>query len=163
MPSVLFVCTANRFRSPLAEVCFRELLREQAVEKDWRVGSAGTWTKAGLSALPSAEWSREHLGLDLSGHASRPVGRALLAEYDLIVVMERNQKEALGIDFPEIRARLFLLSAFSGGLLYDILDPVKATEQTQAVYLGAAQELIALLRASFQAICLQAGRGSRAS
>ena len=78
MFSVLFVCTANRFRSPIAEACFRELLRKQGIEKDWRVGSAGSWTKSGLAALPSAEWSHTYLGLDLSRHRSQPVSRALL-------------------------------------------------------------------------------------
>jgi protein-tyrosine-phosphatase len=158
MPSVLFVCTANRFRSPIAEACFRALLQKQAIEKDWLVSSAGTWTKAGLSALPSPEWSREHLALDLSGHHSQPVSRALLAEYDLIVVMERNQKESLAIEFPEIRPRLFLLSAFSGEVLYDVPDPVKAKQQTQAAYLESARELIDLVQVSFQAVCAQAGR-----
>jgi protein-tyrosine-phosphatase len=159
MPSVLFVCTANRFRSPIAEACFRELLHKQG-EKNWLVGSVGSWTKPGLKALPSAKWSHKQLGLDLSGHRSRPVSRALLAEYDLILVMERNQKESLGIEFPETRSRLFLLSDFSEEP-YDIPDPVRAAEQTQAVYLDAAQELLDLIRVCFQAICVQAERGGR--
>jgi protein-tyrosine-phosphatase len=156
MPSVLFVCTANRFRSPIAEACFRELLRQQESEQNWQVGSAGIWTKPGLSALPSPEWSRESLGLDLSGHRSQPVSQHLLESYDLILVMEHNQKEALGIEFPQIRSRLFLLSKFSGGPEYSIADPVKTSEQTQTDYLEGAQELLSLVQASFQAICSQA-------
>ena len=158
MPSVLFICTANRFRSPIAEACFRDLLHQQGVEKAWSVGSAGTWTKPGLSALPSAGWSHEHLNLDLSGHRSQPVSRALLAAYDLIVVMERNQKESLAIEFPEIRPHLFLLSEFSAGMLYDVPDPVKTSQQTHTAYLEAAQELIDLVKASFQRIYSQAAR-----
>ena len=162
MRSVLFVCTANRFRSPIVEASFRELLCKQGVEKDWLVGSAGTWTQPGLTVLPSADWMRTQLGLELAGHCSRPVSRDLLASQDLILVMERNQKEALGVDFPEIRPRLFLLAAFSGGPLFDILDPFQSQEQTEAACLEVAQALRKLVLQSFQAICLQAELSSSA-
>jgi protein-tyrosine phosphatase len=161
MPAVLFVCTANRFRSPIAEAGFRELLRKQGVEKDWQVGSAGTWAQPDLAVLPSAEWAHTQLGLDLAAHRSRPVNRDLLAGQDLIIVMERNHREALGIDFPEIRARLFLLSAFTGGPVYDIPDPFQSDEFSETACLEVAQELLKLLQVSFEAICVQARRNEK--
>lgn len=157
MPTVLFVCTGNRFRSPIAAATFQKKLNDEGME-GWQVGSAGTWTESGLSALPSAKWGLTHLGIDLSEHRSRPVSRALLADCDLILVMERNQKEALGIDFPEIRSRLFLLSEFSGEPWYDIPDPVKSEDQSPAAFLESAQELMKLVQECFRAICSQAER-----
>ena len=48
MPKVLFVCTANRFRSPLAAAIFKRFLLESQETGRWRVSSAGTWTRSGL-------------------------------------------------------------------------------------------------------------------
>lgn len=151
-PSVLFVCTANRFRSPIAEAVFRKLLQEQGIEKNWIVGSAGSWTEDGLSPIPSNKWSLEHLGLDLSMHHSRSVSRELIAQYDLILVMEKGQKEALLIEYPEMSKKIFMLTELSKGPVYDIRDPIREPEET---CFDVAQEIIRLITNSFQEICLR--------
>ena len=151
-PSLLFVCTANRFRSPIAEAVFRKLLSEQGIEQNWNVGSAGTWTEDGLLPIPSAEWSLEHLGLDLANHQSRCINRELIAHYDLILVMEKGQKEALQIEYSELSKRIFMLTELSKGPVHDIPDPIRETEET---FLDVAQELIRLITNSFSEICLQ--------
>ena len=152
-PSVLFVCTANRFRSPIAEAIFRKLLRERGIEKDWLVGSAGSWAKDGLSPVPSAAWMLDHLGLDLSIHQSRSVSRELVAQYHLVLVMEKNQKEALQIEFPELNQRVFMLTEICCGPVVDIPDPVSQPEE---VCLSVAWEIIHLIENCFQEIILRA-------
>ena len=96
MPSVLFVCTANRIRSPLAEQLFRRQL-EAGVQDSaaWRVASAGTWTKPGLPAMPLAQQAAAELGLDLSTHRSQPIDDIALEDYGLIITMEQGQQEAI--------------------------------------------------------------------
>lgn len=122
MPSVLFVCTANRFRSPLAAGWFQHRLNPEPYAQDWSVASAGTWADPGQAAIPSASWAREHFGLDLSAHKSQRINRDLLARYDLILVMENNHREALLVEFPETKGHLFLLSEVAVGLTYDVYD-----------------------------------------
>ena len=56
MPAVLFVCTANICRSPMAEVLFRAWLRRAAVPGKWVVASAGTWAEPGA---PAAAFSQQ--------------------------------------------------------------------------------------------------------
>ncbi|RPJ38045.1 MAG: low molecular weight phosphatase family protein, partial [Chloroflexi bacterium] len=68
MPSVLFVCMANRFRSPLAAAIFRKSLEEKGLAGSWQVGSAGTWATPGQPVIPSVLAAARELGLDLSGH-----------------------------------------------------------------------------------------------
>ncbi|MFU8827432.1 MAG: hypothetical protein ACNA70_08065, partial [Brevefilum sp.] len=50
MASVLFVCTANRFRSPIASIFFAKAVVRHGDDGEIRVSSAGTWTVAGQPA-----------------------------------------------------------------------------------------------------------------
>ena len=150
MYSVLFVCTANRFRSPIAESVFRELLIKQKIEKQWEVGSAGTWAQTGFPTVPSIEWMRENLGLDVSGHQSKPISKEMVTNYDLVLVMEANQKEALIVEFPEENRKIFMLTELSDSPVYDIPDPVTQTDED---YLSVAKEIVKLVEKNFQEIC----------
>lgn len=62
MPSVLFACTANRFRSPIAAARFSHCLQNEVDVQDWRVGSAGTWAEPGLPVFPFSGWAKIILG-----------------------------------------------------------------------------------------------------
>lgn len=152
--SVLFVCTANRFRSPLAEAVFRKLLREHGIDMNWDVGSAGSWTEGGLPPIPSAAWFRDQLGLDLSQHRSRSVSRELMTKYHLILVMEKGHKEALRVEFPEMSRKVWMLTELCDSPGYDIPDPATQPEET---YLGVAREITALIEKCFPEICRLAG------
>src|SRR5205814_8105652 len=101
MPSIVFVCTANICRSPVAEALFADWLRQQPDAQGWQVSSAGTWAADGA---PASETTREVLsefGLDLSRHRARRVDRSLVAAADLLLCMTRSQREAMQADFPE--------------------------------------------------------------
>jgi protein-tyrosine phosphatase len=123
MPSVLFVCTANRFRSPFSAAWFQYRLEQEVRAQDWMVGSAGTWAEPGLSFYPSDTWINERFGLDLGDHRSQRISKYLVNHYNLILVMENSHREALWVEFPETMGRLFLLSEIATGLTYDITDP----------------------------------------
>ena len=141
MPSVLFVCTANVCRSPLAEVLFRDWLRRLAVPGEWRVSSAGTWAPEG--ATPPAGLCRplHARGLDLSGHRARRVNADLLGVSDLTVCMTHSHCEALRVEFPRFASRIKLLSEFAGRA-YDVPDPHLAAQPDYAAVIGEMAWLI---------------------
>jgi protein-tyrosine-phosphatase len=96
---VLFVCTGNTCRSPLAAAALLDELGADAARVD--VSSAGTaaWEGQGASG-PSVEVAARD-GLDLSSHRSRRATPARVREADLILVMEREHQravQALGAD-----------------------------------------------------------------
>lgn len=133
MPSVLFVCTANRFRSPLAAAFFRKALADSAAAGTWDVDSAGTWTVPGWPILPEVSLIARKYELDLVRHRSKPVTEALLAAQDLVLVMEAGHREALQNEFPVHSERIYLLSQAVEDRIYDIPDLIDSAESMMEV------------------------------
>jgi protein-tyrosine-phosphatase len=141
MPTVVFVCTANICRSPVAEVLFADWLRRQAVAGDWRVSSAGTWAQ---DDAPASIDSREILaerGLDLTQHRSRRVDRQMVEAADLLLCMTGSQREALQAEFPDLADRIHLLSAMAGPS-YDIFDPYGGPRAGYVAMVSEVQHLL---------------------
>ena len=122
-PSVVFVCTGNLYRSPLAAAFLERMLREREFA-GWTIGSAGTWTVSHKRLPEDAIRYGDFLGMDLRGHLTRIVSRDLLCDFDLILVMERGQKEALTTEFPELKERVHMLTELLDGPPFDIPDPI---------------------------------------
>jgi len=150
MPSILFVCLANRFRSPLAAAFFCQHLDQVADKQSWTVGSAGTWTEAGLPPDARALQVAKDWGLDIKAHRSRQVNAVLLSQRNLVLVMEAGQKEALQVEFPKERDKIYLLSEVVDGNPYDIPDPFSLDGPT---YKEIALELYELIKRGFKNIC----------
>ncbi len=123
MTKVLFVCTANICRSPMAEGLFRQQVREMDSQHHWRMASAGTWTKGGYPADKVVLKLLAELGIDMRGHRSREVNERLLMASDVVLVMEASHKEALCVEFPDHAAKIFQLSELAGKT-QDVIDPV---------------------------------------
>jgi protein-tyrosine phosphatase len=155
MPSVLFVCTGNLFRSPIAAAAFLKRLDDEGGAASWRVESAGTWAAVGQPPLPVAIQAAAVCGLSLKGHTTRMVEASLLSSSDLILVMEGGQKEAILIEFPNVDGRVFLLSEFAEGVAYDIPDPLSIEEDLSE---EIAKEVCALVGKGFRRICELAQR-----
>ena len=123
-PSVLFVCTANRIRSVMAEGVLLRYLRDKGIDPvAWQIDLAGTWTVNGLAPFPGAVSVMNKLGVDVQNHQSQVVTNELLANHNLVLVMEPGQKEALQAEFPTYSQRIFLLSEMVGEDL-PIDDPI---------------------------------------
>lgn len=141
--SVLFVCTANICRSPMAEVLFRARLRKLRNDwPAWQVESAGTWAADGIPASKRSVQVMAEYGLDITGHRSRVVTREMLEEFDLILTMEPGHKEGMGVEFPEAAQRIFLLSEMEGAAM-PVADPYGGTLEDYQKAAGIIDEILA--------------------
>jgi protein-tyrosine phosphatase len=153
MPAILFVCTANQFRSPIAAACFERKYRAMSWQSRWHVSSAGTWALPGNPALPEAIQCASRLGLSIHAHRTMPVDARMVSEQDLILVMESGQKEALQNEFAPFRSRIFLLTEAVGDRPVDIPDPVAHPEIPPFEIASQIKELI---ERGYYRICAQA-------
>lgn len=110
--TLLFICSGNMHRSPLAEAMLRAALARDG-RTDVSVISAGTIAVHGAPAvLEAADLARAD-GLDLSGHRSRPVAAEDVARAELIVVMESQHRDRLAQDHSIARQRCRMLSEWA--------------------------------------------------
>ncbi len=142
MPSILFVCSANQCRSPMAQVLFEAFLVGKGVREEWRVESAGVWAYEGSQATANAQKAMAERGLDLSQHVSQPADSTLLKQFDLTLVMEQRHKTVLQEQNPQLADRIYLMREIADQE-GDFADPVGGSLER---YRAAADELGMLMR-----------------
>jgi protein-tyrosine phosphatase len=106
--SIIFVCTGNRFRSPLAEAFVRRLTRGMPVTTE----SYGTLPLEGAPALPEAVEIATSCGISLADHRSRYVNNASLADVDLLLGFESTHVQQAVVDAQAPRERSFMVGDF---------------------------------------------------
>ena len=121
-PILLFVCTGNTCRSPMAEVLFKAHLGEKS---GWRILSAGLHAEPGTPASAQAVAVAKERGADLSAHVAHPVTDALAFAATHIVAMTASHSAELRRRFPFAEEKIRLLGEFAegDGIVRDIPDP----------------------------------------
>ena len=97
--SVLVVCIGNICRSPYGEIKLKELLHFHR-KGDVKVSSAGIHAMVGEPADTHSIKIGKERGLDLTSHVAKQLTLDLLKEYDLILVMDKEQKTEIEKKYP---------------------------------------------------------------
>jgi protein-tyrosine-phosphatase len=122
MKNLIFVCTGNTCRSPMAEGLLKQLLGPDC---GWQISSAGVHAGNGAPASTGAVEALRMRGIDLSGHRSRRLTPEMIRTADLVVAMTRCHRDAVLDMAPESEGKVFLLKSFGiAQCATDIYDPV---------------------------------------
>lgn len=118
---ILMICTGNICRSPMAE----GLLRARFARRGrGTVASAGLAALVGRPADPLAVDLLARRGIDISSHRARQLTPELLADFDVVLVMEATQQKELESLSASARGRVHRIGRTGG---YDVPDPFRGT------------------------------------
>ncbi|MDD2509529.1 MAG: low molecular weight protein arginine phosphatase [Syntrophomonas sp.] len=142
MKRILFACTGNTCRSPMAQALFSKIIRETQLDSDFEVLSAGIFAYPACPASPEAVEVLRQEEIDISQHLSLPLSDDLLEDAHLILSMTISQRNYLQEIFPLKRDCIFSLAEFAGLGELDIIDPIGMGREA---YLDTLQQLKTIL------------------
>jgi protein-tyrosine phosphatase len=138
---IVFVCTGNTCRSPMAEALCRKLLADrlhctpsELPERGFLILSAGIAALPGDPASPEAVEVMTELGAELKDHTSRPLSSDMVWQADYLITMTRAHQVAMASRFAPYMAETRLLDPAGG----DVADPVGAERE---VYRDCARQI----------------------
>jgi RpiB/LacA/LacB family sugar-phosphate isomerase len=161
MKTILFVCTGNICRSPMAEGLFRHATRGRS---DCRAISAGVGAMEGQPPSPHAVRALKELGIDISQQRSRMLTPDLVEQADYIFGMTHSHVDSVNLLFPQATEKMFLLREFDETLdefEKDITDPIGGSYETYAYCRDQIEQgIFSMLSFIEQAAASQAAPGA---
>ena len=149
---VVFVCTGNTCRSPMAEVAFRRMLAEALDTDEAGLGERGVRVlSAGIAAPPGSPASTHSAdavkrdALDLSGHRSRQATVDMLSASDAVFTMTQGHRASILSSIPDLAPAVQVLNPDGR----DVADPIGGSA---AQYRDCYDEIAAALRARLPAV-----------
>lgn len=151
MKNILFVCTGNTCRSPMAEGFLKD-----ALKKDESLSKSYTSSSAGISAYDGDRASTNSIkalqygwNIDISRHSAESTNKVNIYDAFLILTMTRQQKHVLEQQYPSAMQKIFTLKEYTKGrrtspgseqydFTLDIIDPFGMNLD---VYCSCAREI----------------------
>ena len=139
MRQILFVCTANVCRSPMAEAIFNALAEERGLA--WRAESAGVAALVDEDITPNARAALDEVGIYANEHRARQVNEAMLEEADLVLAMGPQHVATLRGRFGDLSGRVYALPQYALGAPPEegIPDPYG---QTMTAFRASVRQLL---------------------
>src|SRR5690242_6101704 len=145
MKTILFLCTGNVCRSPMAEGLFRHAVKDRG---EFRVLSAGLGAMDGQPPSVYSVQAMREIGIDISRQRSRALTAEMVREADLILGMTHSHTDTVALLYPAAAEKTFLLREFDDTLEAfekDISDPIGSSYPVYAECRDQIEQGIATL------------------
>ncbi|MDO9067068.1 MAG: L-threonylcarbamoyladenylate synthase [Deltaproteobacteria bacterium] len=142
---VLFICTGNTCRSPMAEGYLKHILPKQWKDRV-TVRSCGTRALPGMPATDKGQETAKKCGFDLSGHHSRTLTDSLMKQSDIIIALEEGHRQDAGKLFPKAQVDLLSVDGVAdpiGGTLDDYARTLELIKREMPDVLEKIKEILA--------------------
>jgi len=112
MRKVLFVCTGNTCRSPMAAVVLQDKVNIECLINEIHVSSAGLAAVPGAPAADNACAAVASIGLSLVSHKATALSMNMIEAADLVFTMTRQHRDAILRALPTAGRKVFTLAEY---------------------------------------------------
>ncbi|MDD2376588.1 MAG: low molecular weight protein arginine phosphatase [Clostridia bacterium] len=112
MKSIMFICTGNICRSPMAHAYMQKKLYDLKKENEYMISSCGTNAIQGQCATDNAIEVMKKYDIDLTRHRATSLEYSNILDYDLILVLTDNHKRQILQVYPSLNDNIFTLKEY---------------------------------------------------
>ena len=163
--TVLFICTGNICRSPMAEGLFRDYAKKNS--SDFAVKSAGVGAQNGLSPSENSVQAMSDIGIDITEQNSQMVTAELVKEANIIIGMTQGHVDMVNLMFPEATEKTFILGEFDQSIPLherEIADPIGGSYEVYSLCRDQIKEgIVSLLNSINQNKSMASGQSNQAT
>lgn len=125
MIKIMFVCTGNVCRSPMAHYYMQKRVKDLNIENDFLISSCGVYACTGERATQNAIFVMKEYNVDMENHRATNIADTNIEDYDYIITLTTRQKEQVRYFYPKISDNIYTLREFvdKDELYKDIDDP----------------------------------------
>lgn len=125
MKKIMFVCTGNVCRSPMAQYYFNQKIAEQNLGDKFIAYSCGINANIKQKATPNAIDAIKSYGVDMSSHQATRLENSNIFECDLIITLTDFHKRLIETTYPKLKEKVYTLKGFvePNAKYIDIDDP----------------------------------------
>ncbi|MDO4282171.1 MAG: low molecular weight protein arginine phosphatase [Clostridia bacterium] len=112
MKKILFVCTGNICRSAMAHHYMQKRVKDLGVQNNYLIDSCGIYANNGEKSTSHAITVMEKYGVSLQCHRATNIYDVNIKDYDLIICMTLQHKQAILYIFPDIKEKVYTLKEY---------------------------------------------------